>query len=120
MSPARGKDPVLPMKPVVFHILLVLMDGERHGYEIVKEVERRTDEAIRIEPANLYRTLRAMAEQDLIEETARRPEPETGDGRRRYFAITEYGHEMARAEAARLESLVTVARSHNLLDTRRS
>lgn len=120
MPSPRGKDPVLPMKPVVFHILLVLMDGERHGYEIVKEVERRTDEAIRIEPANLYRTLRAMSEQQLIEETARRPDPDSGDGRRRYFAITDYGVEMARAEATRLESLVSAARSHNLLDGRRS
>jgi DNA-binding PadR family transcriptional regulator len=108
------------MKPIVFHILLVLMDGERHGYEIVKEVEQRTDDAIRIEPANLYRTLRTMATQELIEEVTRPSEDDSGDGRRRYFAVTDYGIQMAGEEAARLESLVSAARSHKLLGGRRS
>ena len=104
-----------PLKPVVFQILLVLMDGERHGYGIVKEVESRSNGAIRVEPANLYRTLRTLLGQGLIEESEQRPDPELDDERRRYFRITSAGVRAARAEADRLEQLVLAARSHNLL-----
>ena len=33
----------LPLKPADFHILLTLLDGPRHGYGIMKEVEREYD-----------------------------------------------------------------------------
>jgi DNA-binding PadR family transcriptional regulator len=104
-----------PVKPVVFHILLVLMEGERHGYSIVKAVERRTGDEIRIESGNLYRTLRTMLAQGLIEESDRRPDPELDDERRRYFRITELGVRAAEAETARLERMVALARSQKLL-----
>ncbi len=104
-----------PLKPIVFHILMVLIDGERHGYSIVKEVEARTTGELRIEPANLYRTLRTMLAQGQIEESDTRSELARDDERRRYFCITEVGMEAARSEAARLERTLAVARSRNLL-----
>ena len=104
-----------PLKPVVFQILLVLMDGERHGYGIVKDVESRSHGAIRVEPANLYRTLRTLLAKGFIEESEERPDPELDDERRRYFRITSDGVRAARAEADRLEQLVNAARSHDLL-----
>ena len=104
-----------PLKPIVFRILLVLSDTERHGYGIVKQVAALTEGEIRIEPANLYRTLRSMAAEGLIEDSDSRPDPELDDQRRRYFRITELGLEAAKAEAVRLKRLVAVARSHNLL-----
>jgi DNA-binding PadR family transcriptional regulator len=112
---ANGSPPVLPLKPVTFHVLLVLMDGERHGYGIVKEVEARTGDRFRIEPGNLYRTLRTMLSQGLIEESERRPDPSVDDQRRRYFRITGFGTDVARAEAACPEELVGLSRSHRLL-----
>ncbi len=106
---------VLPLKPVAFHVLLVLLDGERHGYGIVKAVEVQTGDQVRIEPGNLYRTLRTMQAQGLIEESDRRPDTAIDDQRRRYFRVTAFGTEVARAEAARLEKLVGLAKSRKLL-----
>lgn len=115
MSGPRGDAPTPPLKPVVFHILLVLLEGERHGYGIVKEVEDRTRHQMRIEPANLYRTLRGMMADGLVTESDARHDEQ----RRRYFAITDLGLEAARWEAARMDELVKLARSRHLLVTPR-
>ena len=111
----RGHPPAGPLKPLVFHILLVLMEGERHGYGIVKEVEQRTGDQFKIEPGNLYRTIRTMLGQGLIEDSDARPDADLDDQRRRYFRVTNPGREAAKSEAARLDTLVTLARSQDLL-----
>ena len=99
----------VPMKPTVFLILIALGERERHGYGLVKAIETRAP-GTRIEPANLYRTLRAMKQEGLIAESTRRPDPELDDSRRRYFRITEKGARLARAEAERLSKLVRAAK----------
>ena len=76
------------MKPMVFHILLILMDGESHGYGIVKALEERLPDE-HIEPGNLYRTLRTLMADGFIEESDRRPDLTMDDQRRRYFGITD-------------------------------
>jgi DNA-binding PadR family transcriptional regulator len=91
------------------------MEGERHGYGIVKEVEERTGDHFKIEPGNLYRTIRTMLDQGLIEESDARPDSDLDDQRRRYFRVTNPGREAAKSEAVRLDTLVTLARSQNLL-----
>ena len=101
----------LPLKPLVFHILLVLVGGERHGYSIVKAVAAQTDGRLKIEPGNLYRTIRTIASQGLIEESANRPDPELDDQRRRYFQLTPLGEEVLRAEARRMEELSLSAKA---------
>lgn len=111
----RDPAPAGPLKPLVFHILLVLMEGERHGYGIVKEVEERTGDQFKIEPGNLYRTIRTMLDQGLIEESDARPDSDLDDQRRRYFRVTNPGRDAAKSEAVRLETLVTLARSQDLL-----
>ena len=110
---------MLPLKPIVFQILLVLLDEERHGWGIVREVEQRAGGTLRILPGNLYRSLREMLADGLIEESARRPDPELDDERRRYFKVTRRGREVARAEAERLEALVADARALRLLASRK-
>ena len=106
---------LLPVKPIVFHIILLLMDGERHGWSIAKELEKRMGDGKKLLPGNLYRTLRTMLSQSIIEESDRRPDPEIDDERRRYYRLTEFGAEVGRVEARRLEHLVGAARSKNLL-----
>ena len=83
--------------------------------EIVKELEKDPGRPGKVLPANLYRRIRTLQEQGLIEETEARPDPELDDERRRYFAVTNHGMEVARAEARRLESLVMGARARDLL-----
>ena len=40
---------LLPLKPADFQILLVLLEGERHGYGIMKEVSSSTGGQVRLE-----------------------------------------------------------------------
>jgi DNA-binding PadR family transcriptional regulator len=112
MSPVRPRDVDrhLPLKPVAFQILLSLAEGERHGYGITQDIASRTAARMRIEPGNLYRSLRAMLDAGLIGESERRPAPDLDDERRRYYRITTLGRKVALAETARLEALVAEAR----------
>ena len=105
MDPER----FLPLTAVVFEILLALADGERHGYDVMQDVERRTGGQIVLHAGTLYRALSRLLEQGLIEELDERPDP-GGDERRRYYRLTPLGRAVARAEAARLASQVDAAR----------
>ncbi|MCC6615668.1 MAG: helix-turn-helix transcriptional regulator [Anaerolineae bacterium] len=105
---------LLPLTPAVFHILLALADGEKHGYAIMQEVIRITDGAVRMGPGTLYGTIKRMLEMGLIEETDERPDPEMDDERRRYYRLTPFGERVAQAEAARLASLISIAQSKRL------
>jgi DNA-binding PadR family transcriptional regulator len=100
---------------VEFEILLVLSGGESHGYAIIKEAEERSDGANRIETGTLYRALRRLTSGGLVRPSDRRPAPESDDERRRYFAITAFGREVATTEARRLAAQVDVARTRALL-----
>ena len=113
-SPSADPGAFLPLKPAVFQILLSLADEERHGYAIIKEVERRTGGQVVILAGALYRFLRRMLEDDLIEESEERPAPEADDSRRRYYRITDFGRAVAIAEADRLEGLLRDARAARL------
>ncbi len=99
-----------PLKPRVFQILLLLGDGERHGWSIVKELQAQAGDGKRILPGSLYRTLNDMVEKGLIEEAPNAP-VDSEESRRRYLRVTEFGIETARAEAERLEELVNTAKS---------
>jgi DNA-binding PadR family transcriptional regulator len=105
------------MKSLTFEILLVLSAGERHGWALARELQAR-DGGEQILPANFYRTLRAMVADGLIEETGAPRSARTESGNlaaRRYFRVTTAGREAARAEARRLEVLVSESRAKRLL-----
>ena len=108
-----------PLKPLVFQVLLALVEGERHGWALVRDVQQRGgfDE---IMPGNFYRTLRAMLADGLIEEAAPRDKTKASeaDERRRYFRLTAAGTAAAAAEARRLEALVLESRAKRLLAKR--
>ena len=108
---SRGPDELLPLRPVAYQVLLALADGERHGYGIVQDIGQRTAARMALEPGNLYRTLKWMLEQQLIEESDRRPAPDLDDQRRRYYRITRFGWRVGVAETTRLEALVTEAKT---------
>jgi len=108
-------DDFLPLRPVELEILVTLAAGERHGYAIIQETEARTDGTIRLETGTLYRALHRLVKAGLAKPTARRAADSGDDERRRYYAITDLGRRVARAEAARLSRLVAAARAANLL-----
>jgi DNA-binding PadR family transcriptional regulator len=90
--------------------LLALADQDRHGYAIIQDVAARTGGELKLGAGTLYRSIQRMLEQGLIVETRDRPAPEDDDERRRYYRITTFGIETARAEARRLTQLVKFAR----------
>jgi DNA-binding PadR family transcriptional regulator len=114
MDRDRGIDKQLPLRRVEFHILLSLAAGERHGYGILQDIEARGDTAVP-DVGTMYRALARMVESGLIETTARRSAPDSGDERRNHYRITSTGMRVARAEARRLESLMRAARLGGLL-----
>jgi len=103
-------DRFLPLTPVVFEIALALAAGERHGYEIMQEVERRSEGQVVLHPGTLYRALGRLLDQGLIEELDDRPGVDNDDERRRYYRLTPLGQAVARAEVERLASQVSAAR----------
>jgi len=108
-------EPSPPLTPATFHILLALVDEERHGYAIMQEIAERTDGAVRLGPGTLYGSLKRLLEQGIVEESDERADPELDDERRRYYRITRRGITVARAEARRLEELVRSARRKKLI-----
>lgn len=109
-SDDSGAGGLLPLPAATFHILMALADGERHGYAVIQDVAARTDGAVTLSAGTLYRSIQRMLEQGLIEELTERPAPELDDERRRYYRITRFGREVARAETARLATLLRLAR----------
>jgi len=113
-------DRYLPLKPVAFQVLLSLSESERHGYGITQDIAARTSAKMRLEPGNLYRSLKTMLDDRLIEESERRPAPDLDDERRRYYRITPLGRKVALAEMARLEAMVAEAKTMIGAKTRRA
>lgn len=121
------RDPraLLPLKPVVFQILLLLADGDRHGWSLVRDLQERTG-GHRLLPGNFYRVLKATMDEGLVEEKTPsravrdRAEADTGANaeRRRYVGLTTFGRDVARAEAARLADLVAESRTKRLIPAR--
>jgi DNA-binding PadR family transcriptional regulator len=98
-----------PLSPAVFHILLSLGEGERHGYALKREISLRTGGKLTLGPGVLYGSINKMLELGMIEESDDRPDPHLDDERRRYYRITPYGRKVAQGEAARMRELVQLA-----------
>lgn len=111
----KSPESLLPLTPAVLHILLVLADGERHGYAIAQEVESISEGQVRMGPGTLYGSIVRMADSALLTEVTDRPR-EDGEERRRYYRITPFGREVLRLELARLDAVMNVARRKQLLD----
>src|SRR6516165_853907 len=103
------------LTPAAFHILLALAGREQHGYAIMQEVAALTEGQVKLGPGTLYRSIKALLADGLIEETAKRPDPALDDERRRYYRLSQRGRGMAETEAERLAALVRVAHARQLL-----
>jgi DNA-binding PadR family transcriptional regulator len=108
-------DDFLPLPTAVFHILVALADRDRHGYSIMQDVGARTDGKVVLSAGTLYTAIRRMLEQGLIEELRESPDPDSADERRRYYRLTQFGRDVAVAEARRLSSMLDHARATNLI-----
>ncbi len=103
----KPPEDVLPLTPAVFHILLALADGERHGYGIMQEITQLSADRITIGPGTLYRSINKLLDDGLIEEC----DGPAAERERRYYRLTDYGSRVAQAELRRLADLVAVAQT---------
>ncbi|HEY4215533.1 MAG TPA: PadR family transcriptional regulator [Gemmatimonadaceae bacterium] len=108
---------LLPIAPATFDILLALAGGENHGYGIMKEVATRTDGAVQIGAGTLYGALKRLLASGVVEEIER-DDPDDPSGRRRYYRLTRYGLDVARAESRRLQKAVQDAHQKKLIPRR--
>lgn len=101
-----------PLTPAVVHVLLALADGERHGYAILKDVQRQAEHAIAIGPGTIYGTLQRLMDSGWVEETDA-PASAT-DARRRYYRLTRDGRDALRHEVHRLDGVLRLARERRI------
>jgi DNA-binding PadR family transcriptional regulator len=111
MSTASKRDPLslLPLTPAMFYVLVALADGQTHGYAILKDVEQLTNGSVRLSTGTLYGIIKRLLGDGLIRESG-----SMSDERRRSYELTAFGRDVARAEAARLENTLAIARRKSL------
>jgi DNA-binding PadR family transcriptional regulator len=110
----RRPESLLPLTPVLFHVLVSLADADRHGYAILKEVAERTRATVVLSTGTLYGLIKRSLADGLIEPSRRRA-PAEDDERRRYYRLTAFGRQVVAAEAERLQDMVTSARAKRLI-----
>lgn len=103
-------DGFLPLSPAALHILLALASQDRHGYGIMREVARQSDDRYRLGPGTLYDNLQRLLEHGIVEESS--PRSSVDDPRRRYYRLTQFGRRLLATEITRLEGVVREARLH--------
>ena len=120
MKKPSSPENFLPLKPHWFHVLLSLSDRDLHGYAIMQEVLERTNGQVRLWPPALYGTIKRLIEENLIEESGKRPAAELDDARRRYYHLTALGQRVLAAECARLEDLIRAVHAKRGVRTRKA
>ena len=108
-DPKPAVTQLLPLSLPVFHMLLELTEGERHGYALKRGILQRTGGKLNLGSGALYGSINKMLDAKLIEESDARPDPHLDDERRRYYRITPFGQRVAEAETVRLRELVRMA-----------
>ncbi len=111
--PDRDPRALIPLTPAVFHVLLALVDGEKHGYAIIKDVAQGTSGRVELGTGTLYGIVKRLLVDGLIRESAA-----GSTDRRRAYRLTPFGRKVALAEAERLHDLVNLARLKRLLSER--
>jgi DNA-binding PadR family transcriptional regulator len=107
--------PCVPLTPAVFYILLALAGGERHGYQIMKQVQQDSHGQVKMGTGTLYGSLKRMLADGLIEEAGERSDPALDDERRRYYRLTALGRQAFEAELQRYARIVSLASQRRLL-----
>ncbi|HEV8364926.1 MAG TPA: PadR family transcriptional regulator [Gemmatimonadaceae bacterium] len=107
----------LPLPPLDFQVLSVLATRELHGYAIVQAAAEALPGQPRLDVGSLYRIISRMLDERLIREV-KPPRGGPSDNRvRRFYTATDLGRAVARAEALRLQALLTSAVTLRLLET---
>ncbi|HTE47262.1 MAG TPA: helix-turn-helix transcriptional regulator [Gemmatimonadaceae bacterium] len=115
MPPRPAPESLLPLKPVELLVLTMLSAGDRHGYGIRQDIIEHTNGAIALEAGNLYRTIRRLELDGILDESGRRPPADGDDERRRYYRLTPFGRRVLAAELERLRALVRLGEERRVI-----
>lgn len=113
--PPRNPLDYLPLTPAMFHVLIALADGDRHGYAVIKDVSARTRGQVELGTGTLYGIIKRLLADGLVVESRRRQPVDRDDARRKYYRLTLFGKDVVAAETDRLQAMVTAARSTRML-----
>jgi DNA-binding PadR family transcriptional regulator len=111
-------NPIPPLTPAAFQVLLAVAAGHAHGYAVMQFVEQVTAGTVRLGPGTLYRTIGRLLADGLVEEVEGGDPAAPHDARRRYYRLTPQGRQAAQAEAALLQRLAGAAMKAGLLPTK--
>ena len=106
-------DPSRAIPPAEFRVLLALADGSKHGHAIKLDIRARTEGRVDMGPGTLYGAMKRLVERGWIREEAA-PPGEEGDGRRKFYGLTEEGRDAALVETRRMEELLGIAAAKSL------
>ena len=114
---SRDSDVKSPIRitPAFFFLMLTLVEGERHGYAMAREVSEHSDGAIKLGPGSLYWSLGRLADAGLIEEVASDPAADSADERRRYYRLTDLGRTVLKRETETLSKVLSFARAKRVV-----
>lgn len=101
-----------PLTPSVFYILLSLSIKEKHGYEIMKEVQDTSKGKIKLGPGTLYGTIKRMLEEKLIIEVQKNNHEDLE--RRKYYKLTKHGQSILSSELKRFADALEIAKQSTL------
>jgi DNA-binding PadR family transcriptional regulator len=101
-----------PLTPAVFHVLLALSEGARHGYAVMQTVEETS--GIDMGPGTVYGTIQRLEARGWVQQSEP-PRAKGADGRRNYFTLTRQGRRALSDEAVRLERLLRMVRTRGLI-----
>ena len=117
---ARNPEELLPLKPIELLVLTMLSAGDRHGYGIRQDIVAQTDGRIALEAGNLYRHIRALQADGLVDETEPRPVDGNDDERRIYYSLLPFGRRVLAAELERLRELMRIAEQNRIIGRARA
>ncbi len=104
---------VTPLTPAVFYILFSLATGEKHGYEIMKQVKQDTQGKIKMGNGTLYGSIKRMLADGLIEDAG--DKIDSDNERRKYYRLTELGRKALHAEMQRYLEAVFLMQKRQLI-----
>jgi DNA-binding PadR family transcriptional regulator len=123
VSPSRPRlrDPqaLLPLKPIELLVLTMLSAGERHGYGLRQDIVEHTEGQVMLEAGNLYRHIRRLQTDGLVDESEPRPVGRDQDERRIYYRLLPFGRQVLAAELDRLRALMRIAEANRIPAARR-
>jgi DNA-binding PadR family transcriptional regulator len=103
-----------PLTEVTYYVLLSLAPEDRHGYAIMKSVQRLSAGRVSLSTGTLYGALQRLVDQGWIMQIEE-PQPNHPGRARKVYRLTQLGKAALSAEVNRLHSLLSAAEPHMMI-----